>query len=198
MKSIITLLLAIICASTVHAQQGFNFTIAYPVSFPVGNMSDYISKTSFRGINMEFNHFRTPYLNVGIETGWNVFYERVDDQVYTDKTASISGVQYRYTNAVPIIAGAKYYKQTDNKNLRPYVGVGLGTLYIDRYTDFGLYRIINDEWQFCIRPELGVAYGLGNGSALTLTGKYYAGFETNDMDAQNFVSINLGLMFGNK
>lgn len=147
---------------------------------------------------MEFNHFQSRNLNLGIETGWNVFYERVDDQVYTDKTASISGVQYRYTNAVPILAGAKYYKENNNKNLKPYLGFGLGTLYIDRYTDFGLYRIINDTWQFCLRPEIGLAYGLGNGTALVLNGKYYAGFETNDLDAQNYVSVSLGLMFGNK
>jgi hypothetical protein len=197
MKSIITLLLATISLTSVHAQRGFNFTVAYPVSFPVGNMSDYISQTSFRGITMEFNHFQTPNLNLGIETGWNVFYERVDNEVFTDKTASISGVQFRYTNAVPIIAGAKYYRTTDS-NVKPFIGAGLGTLYIDKYTDFGLYRIIDDAWQFCIRPEIGIAYGMGNGSALTLNGKYYAGFEADDLEAQNYFSISLGIIFGTK
>jgi hypothetical protein len=188
MKSIITLLLATISLTSVHAQRGFNFTVAYPVSFPVGNMSDYISQTSFRGITMEFNHFQTPNLNLGIETGWNVFYERVDNEVFTDKTASISGVQFRYTNAVPM----------NNNNLKPYIGAGLGTLYIDKYTDFGLYRIVDDAWQFCIRPEIGIAYGMGNGSALTLGGKYYAGFEADDLEAQNYFSISLGIIFGSK
>lgn len=195
MKHIITLLFAFISLQLVHAQKGFNFGLAYPIGFPISNTSDYISKTSFRGFSMEFNNFIKPYLNVGVETAWNIFYERVDNKVYTEETASISGVQYRYTNALPIIAGAKYYKINDNSNVRPFIGVGVGTLYVDRDTDFGLYRINNDAWQFCIRPELGVAMRVPNGGAFVLSGKYFAGFEAEDLEGQSYISLNIGFIF---
>ena len=163
MKKIYILLLAFCLGNNIHAQSRFNFAIAYPVSFPTGDLNDYIGEVSFRGILMEFNHLQTPNINVGLETGWLIFYEKVGNKVYTDKTASISGTTFRYTNTVPILLGAKYSKTLSNPNLKPYIGVGLGTLYIDRYTRFGLYRIVNDTWQFCIRPELGLQYRIKPG-----------------------------------
>lgn len=197
MKHLITLLLAFISLQLVHAQKGFNFGLAYPIAFPLSDMNDYISNTSFRGVSMEFNNFIKPNLNVGVETGWNIFYERVDNKVYTEETASISGVQYRYTNTFPIIAGAKYYKINNNSNIRPFIGVGAGTLYVDRDTDFGLYRINNDAWQFCIRPELGVGFRMAAGGAFVLSAKYFAGFEAEDLDGQSYISVNLGFIFRN-
>ena len=33
--------------------QGVNFIISYPIAFPMGNTSDYVGKTSFRGASFE-------------------------------------------------------------------------------------------------------------------------------------------------
>ncbi|MCU7548994.1 porin family protein, partial [Chitinophagaceae bacterium LB-8] len=121
--------------------------------------------------------------------------ERVEDKVYTDKTASISGVQYRYTNSVPIIVGAKYYPHTNNDMLMPYVGAGLGTTYTNRATDFGLYRITTNTWQFCLRPELGVRIKGPSGMDLMVGGKYYANFNNDELDGQSFLSLNVGFIF---
>ena len=155
MKKIFFLLFIVVCTKWAQAQHQSDFIISYPIGFPMSNLKDYISKTSFRGINMEFNRRVKPYLDAGIEIGWNVFYERVDQKVYTQGTESISGVQYRYTNTVPILVGVKYYKEGSSM-AEPYIGLGVGTLYADRSTDFGLYRISVDAWQFCARPEIGV------------------------------------------
>lgn len=43
---------------------------------------------------------------VGVDAGWNVFYEKKDYDTYTGGTESLSGIQYRYQNSVPLLASA--------------------------------------------------------------------------------------------
>src|SRR5215467_957216 len=196
MKKIFFLLLIVVCTKWVQAQHQSDFILSYPIGFPMSNLKDYISKTSFRGINMEFNKRVKPYLDAGIEVGWNVFYERVANKPLESGTATISGIQYRYLNAVPIIVGVKYYKE-NHSMAEPYVGLGLGTLYADQSTDFGLYRISVDAWQFCVRPELGVILRAKNDPNIgVLIGlKYYAAFNTKDLDGQSYLTVNVGIVF---
>ena len=194
MKKIFFLLMTSICIHTAFAQQHGIFIISYPMAFPAGDLSDYISNTSFRGINLEWGKEVKPNVIAEIETGWNVFYQEAPDQVYTEGTASISGKQFRYTNSVPILAGVKWVLKSKN-NVVPYAGLGLGTMYSDRSTDFGLYRISTDAWQFCIRPELGVTFKGRNGPAAMLGVKYYSSFNSSELDGQSFFTVNIGVVF---
>ena len=115
--------------------------------------------------------------------------------MYTDGTQSLAGTQYRYTNAVPMYVGAKYYKATKNANMTPYFGLGIGTIYVDRSTDMGLYRIQTTTWQFALRPELGFKWDTNKGTGILLGAKYHAGFGNNELDGQSFISVNLGFVF---
>jgi outer membrane protein W len=198
MKKIFFLLLIVTCTKWVQAQHQSDFIISYPIGFPMSNLKDYISKTSFRGINMEFNKRVKPYLDVGLEVGWNVFYEKVTGP-YKNGTTTISGVQYRYVNAVPIIAGVKYYKEGKGM-AEPYIGLGIGTLYVDQSTDAGLYRFSVDAWQFCARPEIGVILRAKNDPSIgVLLGlKYYAAFNTKDLDGQSYLTFNVGIVFSTR
>jgi opacity protein-like surface antigen len=192
MKYLFLMLIGSITLVTSHAQQ--KMVITYPIAFPIGNHHDYISQTSFRGISLEFLQKAHPMADVGVEAGWNVFYQKVDSKTYTEGTAAISGIQYRYTNVAPILAEAKIYVPTKNKKAKPYVGLGVGTLYVNRSTDFGLYRITNETWQFCLRPELGFSFRPTNGVSLLVGGKWYSGYGTSDLPGQSYISINVGLM----
>ena len=194
MKKIFVLLIAAICMQKSFAQHHSVFILSYPIAFPMGDLGDYIDKQSFRGINLEWGKEIKPNLIASLETGWNVFYKDVPEQVYTEGTASFSGKQFRYTNSVPIIAGAKWVLKSSN-NLVPYAGLGLGTMYSDRSTDFGLYRISTDAWQFCVRPELGITFKSRNGPAAMLGVKYYSSFNSSDLDGQSFLTVNIGVVF---
>lgn len=194
MKTAIILILAVLCAAGVSAQ-GKSFIISYPIGFPMGNLHDYTTSVSFRGISMEFGKKVAPKAMTSVEVGWNVFYQHVAEKAYTDGTATITGVQYRYTNSVPILAGLKYYPAMSSKTAGVYVGLGVGTLYTNRSTDFGLYRITNEAWQFCIRPEAGIEYKMKGGMAAFVGAKYYAAFNSSDLDGQPFLSANVGFKF---
>jgi hypothetical protein len=196
MKNVILSTVALFVMQVAGAQ--LKVAVSYPVGFPMGDLGDYIEATSFRGIELELYQMVKPNLAVGIESAWQLFYQREDEKVYTEGTVSVSGVQYRYTNAVPILAMGRYLiNPSSDKQVVPFAGLGVGTLFVNRYADFGLYRITNDTWQFCLRPELGVMFKLGGSGApgISLAAKYYSGFSTDDLDGQSYLSINLGLNF---
>jgi outer membrane protein W len=186
--------IAVLGTLAVHAQG--NFMISYPISFPTGDLKNYSSNTSFRGISMEFNKKTSPNMTAGLEVGWNVFYQHVDKKVYTDGNASIAGVTYRYTNAVPMIAGAKWYAKNKKGTRTPYFGLGLGTTYVNRSTDFGLYRISTDAWQFCLRPEIGFDFKIAQDESLFIGAKYFYNFNTSQLNGQNWISVNFGFRSG--
>jgi hypothetical protein len=186
----IFLLIAALCMQGLLPRSASS--LFYPMAFPAGDLSDYISNTSFRGINLEFGKQVKPNVIVEIETGWNVFYQEAPDQVYTEGTASISGKQFRYTNSVPILAGAKWILKSKN-NLVPYAG-RVGHNVFRRSTDLDVC-ISTDAWQFCKRPELGITFQGRNGPAAMLGVKYYSSFNSSDLDGQSFFTVNIGVVF---
>jgi len=192
MKKIFLLFLTVITLQAVYGQKGYS-AISYSMGFSTGDFNEYVDQVSYRGVNMEFYWHVKPNLDAGVEVGWNVFYSKEDKKTYTEGTQSISGVQYRYTNAVPIIAGARWRK-TGGKT-EPYVGAGLATTSVNRSTDFGLYRIYNNTWQFCVRPEAGLIYKTSTYSGITAGVKYYANFENDDLSAQSYFTVNVGFAF---
>src|SRR5947207_13343909 len=77
MKKLFLFLLAGIYLQTTFAQhRSSSFAISYPIAFPMSDLKNYISKTSFRGINMEWYKHIKSNVGVGFETGWNVFYQK--------------------------------------------------------------------------------------------------------------------------
>ncbi|MBO9201724.1 MULTISPECIES: hypothetical protein [Niastella] len=193
MKHILLSAFILLCGVTLYSQS--SFILSYPMGLPLGDLHDYSSKTSFRGISMEFLGHAKPGVAVGLETGWNVFYEKKNKEPYKQGTTTITGTQYRYTNAVPILVESKWYPTEEKKKANPYVGLGVGTLFASRSTDFGLYRITNEAWQFCVRPEVGVLFSIEPGLKAMLGAKYYGAFNTDDLDGQSFLSINVGFVF---
>lgn len=194
MKKLFLFLLTGIYIHSTFAQHS-SFTIAYPIAFPMSDLNNYISKTSFRGISFEYYRHVKQNVAVGLESGWQVFYQKENLKTYTEGTLSVSGVQYRYTNAVPIIVGGRYYKPESNGNIVPFAGLGLGVLYVERATDFGVYRITRDAWQFCVKPELGVLFKVHEGMDIMLAARYYAAFNANDLNGQPYLSLNIGFVF---
>ena len=193
MKKILLLFVSVIGFQMVHAQKGYG-ALTYSMAVPMGDMKNYIDQVSYRGVNMEFYWHLKQNIDVGAEVGWNVFYNREDKTTYTDETASITGVQYRYINAVPILAGVRWRKP--GGDLQPYVGAGIGTSSMNRSTDFGLYRFENNTWQFCLRPEAGIIYKMSDVTSATAGVKYYANFKNDEQDAQTFLTVNVGFVFG--
>ena len=131
---------------------------------------------------------------MGADIGWNTFYERRAHDTYTSGSVSLTGVQYRYINAMPIYAAADYFF-TKGEKINPFVGLGVGTLYTKRNTDMNLYTVENTVWAFALRPEFGVTVNATRGMDIILVGKYNYGFAAGGLEPQSYFTFNIGMVF---
>jgi outer membrane protein len=178
----------------IYSQEGSHFSAQYDISFGSGDLGDFISAPSFRGFSAQYRKAVTDNLLVGIDAGWNVFYEKRDYDSYTVGTRTLSGVQFRYQNEIPILISADYLFVTD-KALKPYIGLGIGTMYTERTVDMSIWRWEENPWHFAMKPELGLLYELNPGTSIKVAAKYYNGFSAGDLDTQGYFTISTGFAF---
>lgn len=189
------LFLFLIAASTSGFAQTLT-SVEYSMGFGTGNMKEFITPASFRGFTFDLRKMVQPNVGVGIELGWNVFYDELSNDVYSIGNVSYSGKQYRYDNKFPMLVSADYYFKP-GEQINPFVGFGLGTVFSMRTTDMGQYRFEDEGWHFAIKPEAGVLIEVNPSLGVSLTAKYYYGFETSDFGPQGYFALNFGLVFMN-
>jgi len=183
-----------ICSKNAYSQQPGYWSFQYAIGFGTGDLGEYISAPSFRGGLIEYRKAIKDNVLAGVDVGWNVFYEKKDADTYTSGTEALSGVQYRTQNAIPMLLSAEYFLSTENP-LKPYVGFGIGTMYLERSTDMGQWRIQENPWSFAIKPELGFLYEMSFSTSFKLAAKYYNGFKTGQLDNQGYFSLSAGFAF---
>lgn len=192
MKKLFTL--ALICGVlSVPALAQNTFSIQYSLSFG-GTINNYITSTSVRGATFEYKVMPQPNIGIGVDVGWNHFYERRAYDTYTSGTQSLSGVQYRYANAVPIFVTTNYFFSPGEK-INPFIGLGVGTIFLNRYMDMGQFRVTDENWHFALKPEFGARVELAPDMDLILSYRYMNAFGTSDSDMQNFMTFNVGFVW---
>ena len=193
-KTIITAVLAVM---TLTAFSQLNLTsLQYSMGFGAGEMHNYISNPSFRGFTFDYRKQVRENVAVGLELGWNVFYQEMGDGTYEYNNVTYAGKQWRYSNHWPILFAADYYAVNEGKFV-PYGGLGLGTMYSLQNTDMGTWTLEKDAWHFAIKPELGVLIKAAPGVGFNLVGKYYYGLKAGDLPAQGYFTVNFGFVFVN-
>ncbi|PZX51931.1 outer membrane beta-barrel protein [Algoriphagus chordae] len=193
-KSIILVaLLVMFFAGATQAQTSI-FSINYSVSIPTGNTADYIDQVSGRGIKLEYQRFITRSFAVGGEIGNTTLYKRELDKVYTEGSASLSGVQYRYQNSYPILVTGTYYANQTGE-FKPYASLGVGTIAHDRRIEMGIFSSEDTHWQFALRPELGLMYRPALNVGFKLGAKYYQSFSSSNLDGQSTIGLDFGILF---
>ena len=189
----IPILFIVLIAGEMTAQT--NTSLTYSMGFATGDLSDFISKASFRGATIDFRSMTRPDLGVGFSLGWNTFYEAKDYDTYTSGTESLSGRQYRYSNHVPMLISFDYYMKPGEK-VSPFIGLGTGVMYTRRNTDMNLYTLKQEAWNFSLQPQIGVQFNNSITSATTIMLKYYYGLKAGDLEeAQSYLSLNVGFVF---
>lgn len=93
-----------------------------------------------------------------------------------------------------MLFAADYYLKP-GEQINPFAGLGVGTMYSLRNTDMGQYTFEQDAWNFALRPEIGVLIETSPNMSLSVTGKYYYGFEAGDLPSQSYFALNLGFVF---
>ena len=190
---ILSAILVMILASNVKAQN--MTTISYSMGLATGDLGDYASNFSGRGVTIDYRKMVQPNIGVGVYTGWNVFYDERPYDTYTIDNRSLSGRQFRYVNTFPLMVAADYYLKP-GQDLNPFIGLGVGTLYTDRDTDMGLYRFNQDAWSFAFAPQVGFYYSVNRYNGVSFSAKYNLGLAAGDFETtQSYLSLNIGFVF---
>lgn len=110
---------------------------------------------------------------------------------------NVSGVEYRFLNTLPIFVNAHYFAG-DYGSIRPYAGLGIGTVYVDERTDIGLVSIQSKKWRFGLQPEVGVFIPFGlSPTGVNLSARYRYATKVSDASAVSMFSFAIGLGFMN-
>ena len=197
MKKLFFVLLGLGMLASVPTQAQSSFAIQYSMGFTSGDTKGYVYSPSFRGVSLGYRYLVQPKVSVGIDAGWNVFYERRSYDTYTSGSNSLSGTQYRYINAVPVYVTVDYYLKPGEER-GAFVGLGVGTLFNNRSTHMGIYALTQDVWAFALQPEIGYLTSANHDMDVVISGKYNLGFATSDQAAQSYFTLNLGFVFKGK
>ena len=202
MKWLYSSILILIITANVSAQSLGSIT--YDISFPTGNLSDFIDKTSFKGFGIEGRWFQSKNLSFGLSFAWTVFDERVSDpiQIVQDGVhGTVSGTQVRVVNSLPILATAHYYTGKRRDQFRFYFGTGVGMYYIKQRLEIGLVAFESNNWHFGLAPEVGVLLSFSRELTMILNTKYNYAFSAGtslgggDDNTYAYWGINVGFVW---
>jgi outer membrane protein len=195
------LLAAIVAA---NAQRSF-WHFSYPMSFALGETEEFVGGSSFRGFTIDGRAFIRNNISIGGMWSWEVFDEvkrGLPPQPVEDDNGNvvghISGTPYTYLNSIPIMMNGHYYLG-ENGALRPYFGLGLGTVYVDERQDVGFITTQTKTWRFGLQPEIGVfiPFGLTDTGANVSLRYRYATKGKEGTRTLSFLSLTVGLGFMN-
>ncbi len=195
-KLILTIIFVATISFSSFSQGGGVWNFTWDIGFPVGSTSDFIGKASLRGFAIEGRGYVTDRILIGGRGAWNTFYEDfgwVTEDI-EGTSATINGFKRRYMNVIPIMVTGHY--EFGHGLVLPYVGIGLGTYYIETRDMMGIYYVQQKAWHFGVYPEIGVVIPFGSSNTgFNINAKYNYAAKTQDTDAQSWISLGIGLSY---
>ncbi len=175
--------------------------LTYSVSVPTGETSDFISKTSFKGLRIDLRKFISHEVSIGFLAGWSAFEEETNRLISTS-IGVVYGEQNRLINVFPVMITTHYYFG-EGTEFRPFIGIGVGTYYFYHQLEHTLELADSDlesfKWQFGVAPEAGFVY-LVESFYYIVNVRYNYAFSaqndiTNKSTSQSFLTFNIGFAF---
>jgi outer membrane protein W len=169
-------------------------SVLYSIGIPMGSLKDHTNNVSARGVTMEWQRYINPKLSVGVNLAYSVFYESRPYGSYNQGSATLTGYQYRYNNLFPMLINGQYHFNSTSA-LKPYLGLGLGTVYNLRNTNMGTWTVDENNWHFLMSPEAGLVYELSPYTAFKINAKYDNAFKISNADGFANLNFNIGMVF---
>lgn len=203
MKKTLILFTVILLSSSLFAQIGdllrFNsggmIHVQWNIAKPAGSMSDLMTSTSFSGFNIDYRHCYKNNIIIGGRVGLNSFLES-RNVIIIDLVNDISygNINYRI-NAVPIMFIVDYMFSS-NKFI-PYVGVGIGTYFINSYTKSNNTTTEkNSSFHFGVSPEVGITIPfIISNFGLSLGSRYNYALGAGSSSGYSWFDFNIGISF---
>lgn len=154
MKNILIITSFIFLSSAGIAQKaGTNQWYAdWNCGFPVGN--NFVTSFSALGFNLGYSRFIKDDFAVGIDFGWNNYYQYAPRKTYQFQDGAATTDLYKYIYTLPItLTATKTFRA--GETVSPFVRLGLGTQYSEQNIYYNVYETTNTNWGFAAAPEIG-------------------------------------------
>jgi hypothetical protein len=195
MRSLIRPLLALLLLASSAALAQSHVRLSYEFAVPRGDTQDFVDRFSSRGAHLDVSLELSYAFHLELSAGLNSF-NGVKQGVLSTTDGDVSGKQFRYLNAIPLMGGFAFHIPLGHGS-RFWAGVNGGAAYFDRVVDIGLHEYSLSDWQWGVQPHLGIAFGLDDGgTALFFDGRWNYFWERHGIPAQEYFSFGVGLLFG--
>lgn len=177
------------------------WALNWDITKGAGGTGDFIGNVNFRGLSFDGRVFINDNISVGGQVGWKTMYEKLTDlppiEIEEDGiSGDISGTQMHYLNVFPALVTSHYY--FDSGNVKPYIGIGLGGVWVEQKNEIGLKSFYADSYAFGAQPEIGVFIPFGySGTGLNLALRYLYGTSVGDLDSLSMFTFAIGIGFMN-
>jgi opacity protein-like surface antigen len=168
------LFLTLVFSAEGRAQQWF-WGFEYMVSSSSGDTKEFVNDFSWRNFGIEGRNLLKDNMSLGLYFGWNVFAQKTDTLISFDGQVDVSGTQFRYVNAFPLMATGHYYFGR-RRGTRPYIGAGVGTYYAESRLEIGTVAFQTKSWHLGVMPEIGVIIPVNYNARAMLNVRYNYGF----------------------
>lgn len=128
----------------------------YGLSQPLGSLKDYTDKTSTNGWRASLLYQINPKIAVGLGSGFYDYYERIPRKIYQDKNTTISAVQTHTLQLIPIQPTILYFLGDQKKNVKPYIGLGIGVTDVNYKNYWGEFVDKENSISFSASPMIGL------------------------------------------
>jgi hypothetical protein len=202
-KSFIIIILMFLALGFTQAQEksglGYKpssyYTFSWNMVFPMGDFHDWVGEAGLAGFDMGGRYF----IKGGLAVGFNISWDRVSAEyvntTYTlpDKGIAVTATNYRFTWMVPFQAVVAYHFNPD-KMISPYIGLGIGSDYMEHHLMIQEYDIYKERWDFSLTPEIGALVKFGNYSNWGGLVSFNYKWTTNQIVIYEKTSSNLSML----
>jgi hypothetical protein len=144
-----------------HSQQRtLRFEAGYNVAMPMGNFKDLTNKTSFNGWQAALMYGITDQVSLGVQSGFQDFYQKYPRQVYHGAGTDISAVITNSIQMIPVLLKGKYLL-TQSGIVQPFVALGVGGGLVQYSKYYGAFSDTHSGFSFMAQPEVGIHIPVG-------------------------------------
>ncbi len=196
LRFLIFLVAAVLSGATVQAQQGdLRVSLNYQWGIPTGNLKNLTSDVSPRGWSGYLSYGITNQIAVGLEVGFQDFYQKYPRQVLHAPGSDVSAVITNSIQTMPVLLKGKYTFKPEAP-VQPYAALGIGGNLVQYKKYYGQFVDEHSSFGFAAQPEVGlhVPVGREKSAGLHIAAAYnYMPFKEGDADGLSHASVKAGV-----
>jgi hypothetical protein len=187
----------LLAGSIAYGQKGtVKLDAAYKAAIPLGNFKNLTTETSGRGWDAAVLYSITDAASVGLQTGFQDFYQKYDRQVMHGQGSAVSAVITNSVQVIPLLLKGKYLL-TQNSTVQPFASLGVGAALVQYRKYYGQFADSRTKVGFAAQPELGVYIPVGRykRAAVQIAAAYnYIPYKANDANGLHHASVKAGVV----